>query len=134
AGNIGSTIASMLAEAGDYAILVCDRDASRFGSVQSHRAIRTQALDITDAAALRSVLEGSFAVLSAAPFHLTTAIAEAAAATGVHYLDLTEDVASTKRVMELAADARSAFIPQCGLAPGYISILAHDLASRFDTL
>ncbi len=38
------------------------------------------------------------AVLSAAPFHLSTAIAEAAVAEKVHYLDLTEDVASTRRV------------------------------------
>ena len=134
AGNIGSTIASMLAEAGDYEIVVCDRDATRFDSVQDHPAITTRAVDITDPSALQDVLAGSFAVLSAAPFHLTTKIAEAAARAGVHYLDLTEDVASTKRVMELAATATSAFIPQCGLAPGYISILANDLASRFDTL
>jgi saccharopine dehydrogenase-like NADP-dependent oxidoreductase len=36
--------------------------------------------------------------------------------------------------MALAAGARSALIPQCGLAPGFISIAAHDLASRFDKL
>src|SRR5690606_21329991 len=71
---------------------------------------------------------------SAAPFHLTTRIAEAAARAGVHYLDLTEDVASTRRVKELAAGAASAFIPQCGLAPGFISIVAYDLARRFETL
>ncbi|RUV11384.1 saccharopine dehydrogenase family protein, partial [Mesorhizobium sp. M1A.F.Ca.IN.022.04.1.1] len=61
-------------------------------------------------------------------------IAEAAAKAGVHYLDLTEDVASTRRVKELAREGKSAFIPQCGLAPGFISIVANDLASRFDTL
>ena len=44
-------------------------------------------------------------------------------------LDLTEDVASTKRVMELSEGAKTAFIPQCGLAPGFISILE---ASHFD--
>ena len=74
-------------------------------------------------------------MLSAAPFHLTTRIAEAAAGAGVHYLDLTEDVASTRRVKRTGAlGASSAFIPQCGLAPGFISIVANDLASRFDTL
>ncbi|MGN6144081.1 MAG: saccharopine dehydrogenase family protein, partial [Mesorhizobium sp.] len=45
-----------------------------------------------------------------------------------------EDVASTRRVKELAKGAKTAFIPQCGLAPGFISIVANDLASRFDTL
>ncbi|AWA06583.1 saccharopine dehydrogenase family protein [Aeromonas hydrophila] len=134
AGNIGSAIAAMLADAGGYKIVVCDRDSTRFKTVQPHPAITTCVVDITDQAALQPVLQGSFAVLSAAPFHLTTKIAEAAATAGVHYLDLTEDVASTKRVMELAVDAKSAFVPQCGLAPGYISILANDLAGKFDTL
>ena len=73
-------------------------------------------------------------MLSAAPFHLTIAIAEAAASAGVHYLDLTEDVESTRRVKALAEPPNTAFIPQCGLAPGFISIVADDLASRFDTL
>jgi saccharopine dehydrogenase-like NADP-dependent oxidoreductase len=37
-------------------------------------------------------------------------------------------------VKELAAGATTAFIPQCGLAPGFISIVAADLARHFDTL
>ncbi|WP_278069638.1 saccharopine dehydrogenase family protein [Brevundimonas sanguinis] len=134
AGNIGSTIADMLAETGDYEVVVCDRDSAQVDAVPRHPAISARTVDIEDAPALQALLADGFAVLSAAPFHLTTRIAEAAAATGAHYLDLTEDVASTRRVKELAADARSAFIPQCGLAPGYISILAHDLAGRFDSL
>jgi saccharopine dehydrogenase-like NADP-dependent oxidoreductase len=52
----------------------------------------------------------------------------------VHYLDLTEDVANTRLVKSLAEDASNAFIPQCGLAPGFISIAAHDLARRFERL
>ena len=85
-------------------------------------------------AALTALLTGKFAVLSAAPYHLTYHVAEAAKAAGAHYLDLTEDVASTRKVKALATDATTAFIPQCGLAPGFISIVAADLARRFDTL
>jgi saccharopine dehydrogenase-like NADP-dependent oxidoreductase len=73
-------------------------------------------------------------VLNCAPFHLTTQIAKAARAAGTHYLDLTEDVASTRLVRELAAGANTAFIPQCGLAPGFISIVAFDMAKRFKVL
>ena len=134
AGKIGSTVALMLAETGDYRIILADRDAAQLAAADRHEAVTTQALDIADTQALRALLAGRFAVLSAAPFHLTTAIAEAAAAAKVHYLDLTEDVASTRRVKELARDAASAFIPQCGLAPGFVSIVAHDLASRFERL
>eukprot|EP01133_Synstelium_polycarpum_P030039 gene30039-37047_t len=61
-------------------------------------------------------------------------VTRSAASSDVHYLDLTEDVASTRIVKQLSATAKTAFIPQCGLAPGFISIVANDLAKRFDTL
>lgn len=134
AGKIGSAIALMLADTGDYRVTIVDRDAELAGAARRHPAIASSGLDITDAAALRALLKGRFAVLSAAPFHLTVPIAEAAAAAGVHYLDLTEDVASTRRVRDLSEGAGSAFAPQCGLAPGFISIMAHALAHRFDRL
>jgi saccharopine dehydrogenase-like NADP-dependent oxidoreductase len=92
------------------------------------------AADVEDSSKLVDLLNGQFAVLNAAPFHLTTGIAEAARAARTHYLDLTEDVASTHRVKELAADAGIAFIPQCGLAPGFVSIVAFDMAKRFEVL
>ncbi|GAA4120818.1 saccharopine dehydrogenase [Aminobacter sp. DSM 101952] len=134
AGKIGSTIADMLAETGDYKVTVVDRSQAQLDALETGNAVETLKVEISEAGALDAVLAGKFAVLSAAPFHLTTRIAEAAAKAGVHYLDLTEDVASTRIVKDLAATAKSAFIPQCGLAPGFISIVANDLAKRFDTL
>ncbi|MGV1832901.1 saccharopine dehydrogenase family protein [Agrobacterium vitis] len=134
AGKIGGAIALMLAETGDYNVVVTDRDEGQLAKIDRHPAIATAAVDITDRKALVGVLTGKFAVLSAAPFNLTGKVAEAALEAGVHYLDLTEDVATTKKVEELAENAGTAFIPQCGLAPGFISIVANDLAKRFDSL
>jgi saccharopine dehydrogenase-like NADP-dependent oxidoreductase len=134
AGKIGGAIALMLAEAGDYAVVVTDRSSEQLDKIDRHPAINTAALDITDHTALVVALKGKFAVLSAAPFNLTGRIAEAALEAGVHYLDLTEDVATTKKVEELATGASTVFVPQCGLAPGFISIVANDLAKRFDKL
>ncbi len=98
AGKIGATIADLLASTGEYAVTVVDRSQAQLDALESGVEVKTQALDIEDAKALEAALTGKFAVLSAAPFHLTTRIAEAAAKAGVHYLDLTEDVASTRRV------------------------------------
>lgn len=134
AGKIGATIADLLTGSGDYDVTVVDRDQAQLDALDAALPVARVRLDIAEDGALDRLLVKTFAVLSAAPYHLTTRIAEAAARAGVHYLDLTEDVASTRRVRELAADAESAFIPQCGLAPGFISIVAHDLARRFDTL
>jgi saccharopine dehydrogenase-like NADP-dependent oxidoreductase len=133
AGKIGSTIARLLTGAGDYRVLVVDRSADQLGLIEPSKRVKTDLMEITDAS-LAERLEGSYAVLSAAPFHLTTMIAEAASRAGVHYLDLTEDVRSTKEIKAIAAKAKSAFLPQCGLAPGFVSIVAYDLASRFDSL
>jgi saccharopine dehydrogenase-like NADP-dependent oxidoreductase len=134
AGHIGSTIATLLSETGDYRVTVADRSAAQLAALGVRTGVEHRVLDVTDVAALTAVLDGKFAVLSAAPYHLTYHVAEAAKAAGAHYLDLTEDVASTRKVKALAADATTAFIPQCGLAPGFISIVAADLARRFDTL
>jgi saccharopine dehydrogenase-like NADP-dependent oxidoreductase len=131
AGKIGQVAAQLLAGCGDYEVTLADRDA---GALKGADRVRTLALDITDPSALAAALAGQWAVLSAAPFHLTLSIAQAARTAGVHYLDLTEDVASTQRIRALAEGAQTAFIPQCGLAPGFISIVAADLASRFDRL
>ncbi|PZP49983.1 MAG: saccharopine dehydrogenase [Agrobacterium fabrum] len=134
AGNIGSAIAWMLAATGDYRITVADRSADQLANVPAHERVDTEIVDITDRPALEALLKGKFAVLSAAPFHLTAGIAEAAVAVGTHYLDLTEDVESTRKVKALAETAETALIPQCGLAPGFISIVAADLAGKFDKL
>jgi saccharopine dehydrogenase-like NADP-dependent oxidoreductase len=134
AGKIGSMIAELLVGSGDYAVTVVDRSQQQLDRLETAAAITRVAADITHAEALKRILTDRFAVLSAAPYHATRTIAEAAKAAGAHYLDLTEDVASTRAVKHLAAGARTAFIPQCGLAPGFITIVASDLASRFDEL
>jgi len=134
AGKIGSMIAEFLGGSGDYAVTVVDRSQHQLDRLETSAAIGKIAADITQHDTLRKILAGKFAVLSAAPYHATRLIAEAAKAAGAHYLDLTEDVASTRAVKQLAAGARTAFIPQCGLAPGFITIVASDLCKHFDEL
>ncbi len=134
AGKIGGAVARMLAATKDYEVTLTDASEAQLAAFSPLAGIKTSLVDIKDHASLVSLLEGAFAVLSAAPFHLTGFVAEAAVEAGIHYLDLTEDVATTRRVESLAAQAKSALIPQCGLAPGFISIVAADLAGRFDTL
>ena len=132
AGKIGSTIASLLAGCGDYEVLVIDQNAEALAGL--HSRAKTAAMAIDDPTALAKALAGCFAVVNAAPYQLTTVVARAAKAAGAHYLDLTEDVAASRVVRDLAKDATTAFIPQCGLAPGFITIAAWDLCKHFDEL
>lgn len=134
AGHIGGAVAALLADTGDYRVTVIDRSKEQLAQLPIDVRVGRLVLDVTDVAALTDALNGRFAVLSAAPYHLTFHVAQAAKAAGCHYLDLTEDVATTRKVKALAQGAKTAFIPQCGLAPGFISIVASDLVRGFDTL
>jgi saccharopine dehydrogenase-like NADP-dependent oxidoreductase len=133
AGKIGATVAGLLASAG-YRVSLTDRSQAALDRVEPHQNIRRVPLNVENSASLLGLLNDQSAVINAAPFHLNSRIAEAARAARAHYLDLTEDVASIRRVKELAVDAGTAFIPQCGLAPGFVSIAAFDLAKRFEVL
>jgi saccharopine dehydrogenase-like NADP-dependent oxidoreductase len=134
AGKIGSTISALLAATGDYRVTLVDRSQKILDRVGAHDRIKPVLLEIEDEAQLTSLLTGQFAVLNASPFHLTTTVGSAARAARAHYLDLTEDVASTRRITEFAARSETTFIPQCGLAPGFVSIVAYDMTTRFDQL
>jgi saccharopine dehydrogenase-like NADP-dependent oxidoreductase len=136
AGKIGDAILNLLSHSGDYALTVADRDPTRLAHVQAlgFPGVTTVQAEITDAQAVTELIDGHDVALSACPFFLTPVIAGAARKAGAHYFDLTEDVASTRVVKRLAEDAECAFVPQCGLAPGFISIVANDVAGRFDSL
>ena len=132
AGKIGSVVAGLLAGSGSYRVTVADRCDVALAAVAKDSAVHTLALDVADPDAMDRALAGKFAVLSAAPYHLTLSVAEAARRAGAHYLDLTEDVACTRAVKALATQAKSAFIPQCGLAPGFDEL--HEVRLRVGAL
>jgi saccharopine dehydrogenase-like NADP-dependent oxidoreductase len=134
AGKIGTMITRLLIDSGDYQVTLIDKAETQLGLMSQWSHCQVAALDVTDSQALALILKGHFAVLSATPFFMTQSIAKAAVLANVHYLDLTEDVASTRQVKALADQTGQAMIPQCGLAPGFISIVANDLAMGFDDL
>lgn len=134
AGQIGDLIAALLVESDDYDVTLFDSDERQLARTQDHPRLSKSRLDATDTNALHDAVEGHDVVVNSAPFYLTRSIAEAAAHRCAHYIDLTEDVASTCAVGALAANSKTTFVPQCGLAPGIVSILAADIARQFDDL
>ena len=134
AGHIGQTIARLLAHSGDYNVTVIDRSAAALAKLPQHAHITRLQTETNDAHTLRAALSGQHAVINALPYHLATLAATQALAAGCHYFDLTEDVAATRAIKALAQGARTAFMPQCGLAPGFIGIVAHHLCQSFEEL
>ncbi len=93
---------------------------------------RVQCIDVADYDALARALASADGVLSCLPYHLNTGVAKAAHTAGIHYFDLTEDVPTTKAIIELSKTSKGLMAPQCGLAPGFVGIVGASLISQFD--
>ena len=94
---------------------------------------KVETTDLSDAANLGARFANVDAVLSCLPYHLNIGVADAAHAAGIHYFDLTEDVPTTRHIIELAKTAKGLMAPQCGLAPGFVGIVGAWKIARFDT-
>lgn len=133
AGKIGQMIATLLKTSAHYSVTVADHDLGALSELKG-MGIATRQIDAGNEDDLAKGLIGFDAVISAAPFFLTPKIAAAARRAGAHYFDLTEDVAATDAVRKLAQDSDIAFMPQCGLAPGFVGIAGAALAAEFDEI
>jgi saccharopine dehydrogenase-like NADP-dependent oxidoreductase len=132
AGHIGQTIARLLHGSGDYKVTVFDQNPAFLARLEAE-GIGTHPVK-GNIETIAPALDGQHILVNALPYHLAIAAARMARDAGCHYFDLTEDVAATKEIKKIAADSRTAFMPQCGLAPGFIGIVAHHLTQSFDTL
>jgi saccharopine dehydrogenase-like NADP-dependent oxidoreductase len=138
AGKIGSLISFLLASSHEYFVYLADIQEvnpfeKRFANLKNVKYVQ---LDANDADGFAKFIKEHpvKAVISSLPYYCNIPIAEAAAAHHLHYFDLTEDVKTTDAVLEIARNAKTAFVPQCGLAPGFISIVANHLMQNFPRL
>lgn len=136
-GKIGEAIVTLLDPF--YDLTVIDQHPFRSDLFRCHDRTFVQDLNTAD---LVELFKGHEAVISACPHALASEIAQAAYTVGIHYLDLTEDVESTRKIRDIAIISENnhgrsrgiSFIPQCGLAPGFISIAANHLVKKFKTI
>ncbi len=139
AGKIGSLIAFLLGTSKDYQIYLADINLENEqlthikDKIQNLELIQ---LDAKNPATIQDFLRKNAmqAIVSSLPYYCNVTIAKMAKEFKLHYFDLTEDVRTTDNVTELAQGLSSAFVPQCGLAPGFISIAANDLMQHFSNL
>lgn len=137
AGKIGSLITSLFIESGDYEVHLADLDFSGHDAnrlISKNSQIKQVILDVKNQEETVNYLTKNhiIAVVSCLPYFLNSDVASAAKASKAHYFDLTEDTAVTDRIKSIAEGAETVFVPQCGLAPGFISIAAASLMQEFD--
>lgn len=135
-GKIGRMVARFLADSGDYVVNVGDVDSQSLDRIRDRAGVTAGVLDATNRKDLAAAMSDCDSVVSALSFRFNQVIAEVALENGLSYFDLTEDVETARRVRQLAQRAKPGqiFMPQCGLAPGFISVVANHLTKQFDRL
>ena len=138
-GKIGSLIACLLSQSSDYHVHLGNINLETTRTLISDLKLQDISLSKIDAQSSND-LEALFqqnkfdAVISSLPYYCNRLVADMAAKYEVNYFDITEDVAVTDYVRKISQNLKTVFMPQCGLAPGYISIVANDLIRHFNKL
>jgi len=92
-------------------------------------------LDVRDADAVRALMRGCDAVMSAIPYYFNLDMSKYAVEVGVNFCDLggnTDIVFEQKKLDARAKEQKCTVIPDCGLAPGMDTILAQYGISQLD--
>jgi len=126
-GKVGFLVAFLLHETG-FEVIGADHHEG------VNLPFSTEKRDVSQPGDLKERLKKFDAVVSCLPYHFNFGVASAAHELGIHYFDLSEDVRTTKAIIQMGQTARAVLAPQCGLAPGFIAILGAVLAEKFDRI
>jgi lysine 6-dehydrogenase len=138
AGLQGSACAYDLLAHTDYDVVIADINVDSvapFLQPYVGGRLTLQQVDANDRASVRQVMEGVTATMSAFPYYFNLGMAVAAIDAGSHFCDLggnTEIVLQQKALADRAREKGVSVIPDCGLAPGMVNILAQHGISRLD--
>ena len=133
-GNIGFTVALLLSNHPNYDVTLVARNQDYLDTLSKQFNITTLQYNFEENSDYKKLFKGYDSVISALPYYLNTEVAKGALKAGINYFDFTEDVKTTEAIEKLAKKAHKhqVFVPQCGLAPGFISILAYDIFKQFE--
>lgn len=139
AGKVGNLITCLLSQSGQYSVDLAGRKphaAARLIDELGLRNVTGHQVDASETEELTQLMvhKPFDAVISALPYHLNPQVAELAALHAINYFDLTEDVSVTRHIRENCAGTDTVFMPQCGLAPGFVNIVANALMGTFRQL
>lgn len=123
-GNIGSTIFDLLKDHNKISKI----------SVADSRLLDQEnffQFDFRDNNLLENFIRNQDFIIGSTPFSVNKNISKICKDYNVSYFDLTEDVKTTKFIKKLSIDSNCSFMPQCGLAPGAVNIIAAGLVKKF---
>jgi len=140
AGLMGRAALYDLAQADDVQqVGIFDIDgqlATEIGEKYGNGKAVSGQLDAGDEDHARTILEDYDAVVSCVTYKYNPGLTQAAIAAECHFVDLggNNDAVKTQLAMNDEAEKADVIaIPDCGLAPGMVSLMATDGIARFDT-
>lgn len=139
AGRVGSLVSCLLVESGNYRVHLLDKHIPEDKPVLEKNVdnLKHVELDATSPTDLENYVKeyNIKTIVSCLPFFLNKGIAKLAGELELNYFDLTEDVEVTSYIKSIAKNAKNNFFaPQCGLAPGFISIVSNNLMKEFESI
>jgi lysine 6-dehydrogenase len=138
AGLQGSACALDLLRTTDAHVTLADAHVDGLPAfLDPHRGSRLTVtpLDARDHDAVRALMRGHAAAMSALPYYLNAHMARLAVECGLHFSDLGGNTEIVREQQRLDADARArglSVVPDCGLAPGMVNILAAEGIRRME--
>jgi lysine 6-dehydrogenase len=140
AGMMGRAIAfDLLKNSPETQIQLADTNKKTLQSAQqflNNTSLQTIPLDINMIQQVKKQFITSDIVISAVPYHYNYKLTELAIQTHTHFLDLggNNDIVFKQRSLcNQAKKNKVSILPDCGLAPGMISIITRDIVEYFDT-
>ncbi len=130
-GKIGELIVALLSQ--KYHVTAYDVDLKRAKESAGRRA-KAVRLDAKKEASLVKALKDKRLVVNSCPYFMNKHISRAAAKAGTSYIDLSEDVESGDEIEKLAKKSDAYFVPRCGIAPGFIQIIAGHLIKQYESV
>lgn len=141
-GGIGEAVALLLREWAEFETHIILGDVSEKNLAQAQEFVTRNSPKTSKVetvlmaregtnAAMKAAFEGGDVLLDCSPGGQAPRMARYAKDFKMHYANLTEYVAETDEIMQLASDAETGFILQTGLAPGFINVLAMSLYNKF---
>ena len=141
AGSIGAAVVRELCAHNDAVsrVQVCDTRSRALQDLHEQvedQRLRSFQVDARDVNVLSQILSGSDCVISCVPPELNPDLAELCLNLGINYCDLGGNDRIVQQQLQLHEQAREKsvwIVPNCGLAPGLVNILALRGLQHFDS-
>lgn len=128
AGRIGQTIAAILSSDANKQLILIDEIVNQ----PFFNHIPILECSSQDTKKIQALIKSHNiqVIVSCLPYFCNVPLAKLALDNHCHYFDLTEDIDTTSAIFTLAKEAKTAFMPQCGVAPGLVNIITQHLINQ----